>query len=184
VIEDPPSEVTDCPWIGTKLKPVLPVSTYIDAFGMPQVYMYAAPNIDDAKAYIIKTLEWFGAFRGEDNAIFIANKKRISFSVPYILATTIGTAHKPWFTGMHFLLSLPHQTNLINVQCQIEKIDFDINQGVATTNAIMYGVTDEISFYIKDSFDSYASVGWADWKDTYKTKAEEPTNSYDIKEVD
>ncbi|MFA6153001.1 MAG: hypothetical protein WC716_16885, partial [Chitinophagaceae bacterium] len=42
VIEDPPSEVTDCPWIGTKLKPVLPVSTYIDAFGMPQVYMYAA----------------------------------------------------------------------------------------------------------------------------------------------
>ncbi len=162
VIEEPPSEITDCPWIGTKLDGSL------------------IANIDDAKKYIFRTLEWFGAFKDADNNIFVANKKRISFSISYILATTIGATHKPWFTGMHFLLNLPHQTNSISIQCQIEKIEFDINQGTATINAIMYGVTDESSYYIKKSFDSYASLGWADWDNSYKTKAEEPTNENDV----
>jgi hypothetical protein len=76
---------------------------------------------------------------------------------------------------------LPHQTNNTTTQCIVESIKFDLNNQIANVTAIILDET-PYSYYWKDSYDSYSSVGWEDVKDTYSTKAEVPTNENDVKD--
>lgn len=157
VIEEPPSQLTDCEWIRTD---------------------------EDAERYLFQWIRWMGAFKPEGEDIIVSPLKWISFSVPYNIATDINGTHKAWYVSMHFNLTLPHQTKNEELQCIIESISFDINNYVAKVTAIILESTitsaAEIDYYIENSYDSYSSIGWEDWENTYYTKAEQPTNSYDV----
>lgn len=155
VIEEPPTEMTDAVWI---------------------------KEDEDAKQYLLNWLDWMGVYEKEDVGLVVAPKRRITFSVSYKTATTISALRKRWFVSMHFNLTLPFQTNAVTVQCMIEAINFDLNKGVANVTAILLDDTSAVVYFIKDSYDSHASVGWDDWKDSLLTQAEAPSQENDIKD--
>jgi len=152
---EPPTEMTDCQWIR---------------------------NEEDAKQYLLMWLEWQGAYLTTGNVATIARKRRFSFDVAYSTAMTIGVTHTPWFVSMRFNITLPHQTNNSTLQCIIEGVKFDVNANRATVSAICYDITEEMEYYVKDTYTSYASIGWDDWKDTVLTKAENGANENDVKD--
>jgi hypothetical protein len=116
VIEVPPNEVTDCPWIRTER---------------------------DAEKYLLMLINYMGGNIVLDEGFKATPVRRISFAVSYITATTINGAHKPWHVGMHFLLTLPHETDMLSVQCAIESITIDVNQNRATVTALMFSVDEQ-----------------------------------------
>jgi hypothetical protein len=112
-----------------------------------------------------------------------AARKRFSFAVPYAIATNIDAEHKPWFVSQKINITLPHQTAGVSIQCIIESVRFDLYAGTAEITVISYDITNEIQYFIKDTYGS-SSSGLDDWKDTYQTQAEAPTNGNDIKDSD
>ncbi len=141
---------------------------------------YWITELADIERYIMHWFEWMGVYRSSDDAAGIyrvSPKKRISFSVPYEIG-------KAWFVSMHFTLSLPHQTNGNAVQCLLEKVQVNVNKQQVNITAIIIDETNKISFYIQNSFDSFDSVGWSDWQDSYLTKTEAPSQNYDIQGAD
>jgi hypothetical protein len=94
----------------------------------------------------------------------------------------IGERRTPWFPSMHFTLNTPYETSGNNTQCIIEKIDFDIENGKADITAIIIDISDAVDIDINDSYNSFAPT-WADWQNSYSTKAEAPSNSYDIQAI-
>jgi len=153
----PPAEMTECPWIRT---------------------------LADAKAYLDNWLSWMGAYSEDGSAGLVAVKKRISFRVPYELATTIGATHAPWFPSMHFDLTLPHQTGNTTMQGIIEEINFDVNSMDATVSAVLYDVESDFDFYWLDSYYTKAEQAGngEDVQESYSTKAEAPTNANDVQD--
>lgn len=155
ILTEPPSEMTDHEWIYEK---------------------------EDAKDYLMMWLEWMGAYLTSGNVATVARSRRYSFETPYSVAMTIGAAHTPWFPSMRFDVTLPHQTAGSTLQNIVENIKFNTAGNKAVVSALCYDISEEIQYFVKDSYDSYAAVGWNDWQDTYSTKAEQPTNENDIQD--
>jgi hypothetical protein len=153
IVTEPPSERTELKWIRRS---------------------------EDAKKILINWLQHMGATTTDGTTYRAANRRRFSFSVPYERAMTIGATHTPWYVSMKFDITLPHQTANVQLQCMVEKIRFDIYGGTADITAICYDIASEIQYYVKDTYGS-SSPGLDDWKDTYQTQAEAPTNGNDIK---
>ena len=153
---DPPAHLTECVWVRSEA---------------------------DAKRYLYNWFRRMGVYTQEGTGVVFSPKKWVPFSVPYEKSVTIGASHTPWFVSMHLLLNLPHQTNAQDTQCVIESIDFDPENNKTDVTVIMMDRTSEIDLYIENSFDSYATVGWEDWENTFKTKAEEPSNEYDVEKI-
>jgi len=130
----------------------------------------------DAKFVLNLWLEYMGAYTKEDGTVEIFPKRKVSFSVPYEIA-------QGWNVAKHFLLSLPFQTGNLAVQCLIEKITkgTGLKNNLITLDVIMFGLSDVVSYWVKDTFLHYGTVGWLDWKNTFLTKAEHPANENDIK---
>lgn len=153
IVTEPPQERTELKWIRTA---------------------------NDAKQMLIAWLQFMGATTTDGSTYRAANRRRFSFKVPYERAMTIDATHTPWYVSMKFDITLPHQTANVQLQCMIEKIRFDIYDGVAEISAICFDIASEIQFYVKDTYGS-SSPGLDDWKDTHQTQAEAPTNGNDIK---
>jgi hypothetical protein len=166
VINTPPDFLTHCDWIRTQ-------PSDITANQAPQA----------AIDYLNNWFQWMGVYKTSDSADIIFSPKRwITFSVGYDFAWIAGSPKAPWFPSMHFNLNLPYETGGTNVQCIIEKIDYDIDNGKADITAIMLDINNIIDTYIQDSYTSYAPV-WADWQDSYYTQVQQPSQSYDIQEI-
>lgn len=157
VIEEPPNEWTDLTWIDETV---------------------------DAVDYLLRMLEYMGAYRVEGEAdIKVTPLRRITFAVPYDTATQINATFQPWFVSQHFRLKLPHETGDVNIQCMIESITFDLNKMQARISVVMFTVDEVLALFIKNTFDSFSGVGWEDWKNVDTTKAEVPSQDYDIKAI-
>ena len=75
------------------------------------------------------------------------------------------------------------ETNSATVKCIIENINVDLEGEKANITAIITeGLTEGLEYYIQDSFTSYESIGWEDWQDSDQTKAEAPSQEYDIED--
>ena len=122
-----------------------------------------------------------GAWQDEADGLFKAvSRKRLSFSVPYDIAMTIGATRTPWYVSMKLSISFPYHTSSETVYCVVENVEFDIEDGLASVTILTYDVTDELQFYIKDTYG--ASDSGTDWKDSCLTKAEAGTNGNDMKD--
>lgn len=133
-------------------------------------------TVEEAKRYLDRWLSWMGAINKEDTGVVVESHKYISFTVPYATG-------EAWHVGMHFDINLPHQTDASTFQGIIERLEFDLMGEVVKVRARLFSESTPIEFFIEDSTDSYATVGWEDWEDSELTKAEAPSQSYDIEKV-
>lgn len=134
----------------------------------------------DAVNLLSNWLTYMGAWQDEADGLYkAASRKRLSFSVSYDIAMTIGAVRKPWYVSLKVSISFPYHTSSETVYCIIENIEFDLEVGLANVTILTYDVTDELQFYIKNTYG--ASDDGTDWKKSFSTKAEAPTNGNDIK---
>ena len=138
---------------------------------------------DEAKQYLYDWFRHMGVFQKEGVGLIVSKPKRISFDVGYERSMTIGASRKPWFVGQQITIKFPHQTDDVVVQCLIEEISRNLTTKRTTVRVMLFDITLELELFIKDSFDSFESVGQADWVDSHQTKSEAPSQDYDIKDI-
>lgn len=137
-IEDAPASLTDCPSIVTDKDAVDRLDTW---------------------------LTWMGAISDDGTLAGVRYdpKRRISFTVPYEIG-------RGWALMHHIRLQLPHQTDGAYIEAVIVGYRKSIRPGheQVEVDCVLYGACEEISLYVKDTWDTTTR---AHWKDTWQEQA-------------
>lgn len=99
--------------------------------------------------------------------------RRCTFSVPY-------ETGRDWYITKRIGVQLPHQTDNDVIECIIEELSRDHNTGLVTVKVIFL---DQLPAYDYRVQDTYGTGSLDEWVDSYRTKAEEPTNDEDVEDT-
>jgi hypothetical protein len=145
----PPSELTDCP--------------LINSYGT-------------AKNRLYMWLRWMGAKIPDGDPGFdeitIEPKVRLSVTVPWEVGRYLHLCQ-------HVYVNLPHHTEGAAVEAMVESVTHDLTDWTSALRLILFGATDSIEYYIKDTFGTGVAP---DWKDTF-TEYETHGEGQDIKDT-